>query len=484
MKNNLKLKKNITMVGLLVLVAVMVLSACAPAPTAAPTEPPVPTTDPAVIQTQAVQDAIAEMTAAAPAATEVPPPPPGPTPDPNIPVAVVPTAAVGEPSAIADYNTAIFSGPGENYVVYGAMNGGVTAKVVGKSEDSLWWAVSVPVAPTGNGWVSDGWVTVSNADSVPVLPTPPVPPTVELVPPGASDPQAMTIANAFVRTGPATNFPAYGIAPTGMTGWVIGRSEDNQWWVVRLNPNLVGMGYGWVEMAYTQAINVENVQVIKSPEAVESVPPPPPPTGVPSATAVDFVNVRSGPGENYPVLVVAPAGSSGEVSGKSSDGMWWQVKISTNYAADGLGWVSASWVYTQNTDSVPVVDAPPAPPPVEDTPPPASTVGCAVVQQNPVDGTAIGLSAPFETSWVLQNTGSASWDQNGVDIGFVGAVDNIYLHTGPDMYDLTSTVEPGWTYNISVPMMAPFGPGSFGEMWQVQSGGQVICQFYVYIVVN
>ncbi len=157
MTKNPRLKKNITMVGLLVLVAVLILSACAPAPTAAPTVPPVPTTDPAVIQTQAVETAVADMTAAAPPpATEVPPPPAGPTPDPNLPVAVIPTPAAGEPGAIADYNTAIMSGPGTNYVVYSAMNGGVTAKVVGKSEDSLWWAVSVPVAPNGNGWVSDG----------------------------------------------------------------------------------------------------------------------------------------------------------------------------------------------------------------------------------------------------------------------------------------------------------------------------------------
>jgi len=480
------LKKNITMVGLFALVAVLILSACAPAPTAAPpTVPPVPTTDPAVIQTQAVQTAVADMTAAAPPpATEVPPPPAGPTPDPNLPVAVFPTPAAGEPGAIADYNTAIFSGPGTNYVVYGAMNGGVTAKVVGKSEDSLWWAVSVPVAPGGNGWVSDGYVTVSNVDGVPVLPTPPVPPTVELVPPGSSDPQATTIANVYVRSGPGGNYPAYGIAPTGMTGRVIGKSEDNQWWVVRLDPAMVGLGYGWVEMAYTQAINVENVQTIETPPSSETAPPPPPPAGVPTVTALDYVNVRSGPGDTYPVLVVAPTGASGEVTGKSADAQWWQVKISTDYSADGLGWVSAYYVYPQNVDSVPVVDAPAPPPTVEATPPPASTVGCLLAQQTPADGTAVNISEPFDTTWVIQNTGSEAWDQDGVDIGFVGAYNNVYLHTGADVVDLTNTVEPGWTYNVTVPMMGPSGPGDFGEMWQVQKSGEVICQFYAYVVVN
>ena len=44
-----------------------------------------------------------------------------PTPDPNVPVAVFPTPAPGEPAAIANYNTAIFGGPGTNYVVYAAL---------------------------------------------------------------------------------------------------------------------------------------------------------------------------------------------------------------------------------------------------------------------------------------------------------------------------------------------------------------------------
>jgi len=288
----------------------------------------------------------------------------------------------------------------------------------------------------------------------------------------------------YLRSGPGGNYPAYGIAQSGKTGRVIGKSEDNKWWVVRLDPSMVGLGYGWVEMAYTQAINVENVQTIETPPSADTVPPPPPPAGVPTVTALDYVNVRSGPGDTYPVLLVAPTGATGEVTGKSSDAQWWQVKISPEYSADGLGWVSAYYVYPQNVESVPVVDAPAPPPTVEATPPPPSTVGCLLSQQTPADGTAVNSSEPFDTTWVIQNTGSEAWDQNGVDIGFVGAYNNVYLHTGADVYDLTNTVEPGWTYNVSVPMIGPFDPGDYGEMWQVQKSGEVICQFYVYVVVN
>lgn len=464
-------------------VLTLILSACGGGATPAPTQ------DTAMLQTQVAQTVVADVTQnAPPPAVEAPTaaptetaPPPGPTPDPNIPVAVVPTAAPGEPGAIANYNTAIYSGPGTDYVVYATFLGGQTAMVVGKSEDGSWWAISIPVAPGGTGWVDSAWVTVRNADNVPVLPSPPVPDTVELVPPGPSDPQATAIANVYVRTGPGVNYPAYGIAPTGASARVIGVSEDGQWWVVRLNPENVGAGYGWVLVQYTQASNTSDVPTVENPDTHTNIPPPTPSAGAATATATDYVNVRSGPGTNYLVLGVAAPGATSEISGMSSDGGWWQVAIPTEHSATGYGWVSASYVYAQNTGSVPVVDAPPPPPTVGPTPPPASGTGCALVSQTPEDGTEITVDTQFTTSWVLQNTGSTSWDQSEVDVRYLGAAGDVQLHLGADVYDLTNTVEPGHTYNISVPMIAPFNTGMYGEVWELIQGSQQICQFYVYI---
>jgi len=246
----------------LVLILGLVLSACGPAPTPAPTQ------DLSAVETQAVASAYADLTAAAP--TPIPPPP-GPTPDPALPVAVVPAAVSGQPAGIANYNTAIMSGPGTNYVLYSVLLGGTTVQVTGKS-------------------------------------------------------------------------------------------QDGQWWVIRLNPQNVGVGYGWVNAPYVQTANTENVQTIQNPETYTTAAPvPPTSSGAPSATTTDYVNVRSGPGTNYPVLVVAPPATTGEVTGKSADGGWYQVKVPTQYSSTGLGWVSASYVVPQNTSSVPVVEAPPAP---------------------------------------------------------------------------------------------------------------------------
>ena len=484
MKNTLRNK--VSTLFLVMVTLSLVLSACA-----SPTPTPAPTQDSSAIQTQSAQTVVADLTANAPAPTPVPPAtevpteavPPGPTPDPSIPIAVIPTPAPGEPSAVANFNTTIYSGPGVDYVVYASFLGGRTATVVGQSEDGLWWAISVPVAPDGTGWVDAGWVTVAQVDGVPVLPTPPLPPTVEIVPPEAGDPQATALVNVYVRTGPATTFPAYGIATTNTTGRVLGVSEDKQWWVVRLDPSVVGNGYGWVMAQYTYAENVEGIQTIKTPEAPTTEVPPPPPAGVPTVTATDAVNIRSGPGTNYPVLVVAPAGAAGEASGISADGGWFQVRISTRYAADGLGWVSASYVIAQNTSGLPVVTGPPAPPVVEETPPDVSGAQCTLVSQSPVDGTVFAIGQPFEATWVVANSGDTRWDQGEYDVRFVGAAENVYLHTGPDVNDLSFTVEPGATYNFTMPMLAPFGPGNFGELWEIAAGAEVACQFYVYITV-
>jgi uncharacterized protein YraI len=466
-----------------VMILALVLSACGGTPTPAPTQ------DVALIETQAAQTVVADITQNAPPPPTIAPtqaPPPGPTPDPNIPVAVVPAPAAGEPAAVANYNTTIYGGPGTNYVVYSILLTGRAAKVVGKSEDGQWWAISVPVAPTGSGWVAAGWVTASNAGSVPVLPTPPVPPSTELIPPAPTDPQATAIANVYVRSGPAANYPAYGIAPMGISGRVIGKSEDGQWWVVRLNPANISIGYGWVMAQYTQASNVDTVQTIKNPIPSAPVPPaPPPPSGVPTATAIEYVNVRTGPGTNYPVLGIASPGASAEVTGKSADGAYWQVKIPTQYSSSGLGWVSAGYVVTQNTQNVPVVAAPAAPPPVSATPPPPTSMGCSVVSQTPADYTQFNPGTGFSTTWVLKNIGTSKWDQSEVDIRYVSAVGNIRLHEGSDFYDLAATVQPGATYNFTVSMIAPYDSGTYGEIWEVGMGsGKTICQFYVYIVVS
>lgn len=102
----------------------------------------------------------------------------------------------------------------------------------------------------------------------------------------------------------------------------------------------------------------------------EATPPPgtgeipTPEPGAPTVTATTYVNVRIGPGLQYPVLFVAQPGGTGEAIGITSDGAWYAVKLPTNLSSTGTGWVSADYVIPQNTEGLPVVPVPPLPPDV------------------------------------------------------------------------------------------------------------------------
>lgn len=70
-------------------------------------------------------------------------------------------------------------------------------------------------------------------------------------------------AGVNVRTGPGLGYDIFGIAPQGTEGEIIGVSADGQWWVasVPTAPN----GQGWVNAAYVEAMNADDVPVIDAP---------------------------------------------------------------------------------------------------------------------------------------------------------------------------------------------------------------------------
>jgi hypothetical protein len=200
---------------------------------------------------------------------------------------------------------------------------------------------------------------------------------------------------------------------------------------------------------------------------------------------LDFINIRSGPGTNYPVLGVAAPGATGEVTGKSQDAQWWQVKIpATSTTPGGLAWVSASWVSTQNTGSVPVVQAPAPPPGISSTPIPPGATQCALIAQDPADGTIFSPDTPFSMKWTLQNASSTAWNMTDADLGFLGAKDDVRLHLGGDVYDLSKTVNPGESYEVVLDAIAPSSPGNYGEAWGITQGSTTLCPFWLLIQVK
>ncbi|HBY06528.1 MAG TPA: hypothetical protein DEH22_01560 [Chloroflexi bacterium] len=85
------------------------------------------------------------------------------------------------------------------------------------------------------------------------------------------------------------------------------------------------------------------------------------PTDGPLATANDTINVRSGPGVDYPSYGLAKKGDKALILGVSADGTWWVIELPTYVAPDGRGWVSADYVTVTNAEGVPVIEPPPLP---------------------------------------------------------------------------------------------------------------------------
>jgi hypothetical protein len=94
--------------------------------------------------------------------------------------------------------------------------------------------------------------------------------------------------------------------------------------------------------------------------------PPPVDDGPATVTIQQNMNVRGGPGTNYPVIGPAPAGSSSKILGRIADNSWVQVEYPPG--SGGTGWVYAPLVkISGDLESVPIVNAP-APPASQPSP--------------------------------------------------------------------------------------------------------------------
>lgn len=93
--------------------------------------------------------------------------------------------------------------------------------------------------------------------------------------------------------------------------------------------------------------NVTSVVVFAAPQAQQYATPI-------TIVNTSFLNVRQGPGPQYPVLITVVGGTTLQVMGITADGTWLQVSTQA-----GLGWVDISYTLPRgNFQRVPVVSAP------------------------------------------------------------------------------------------------------------------------------
>lgn len=182
------------------------------------------------------------------------------------PVVAPPTPAPGAPYAVARDYLNVRTGPSVQYAIYGIAPPGSSAEVIGKSQDGGWWVVKLPTefVGAGQGWVSAEHTNAYNIENVQVVEAPPLQEIVIPTPqPGAPTAEMLDAVN--VRSGPGTNYAAYGVAPKGMRLEVVGQSEDGGWWVVKIPTQYVSTGQGWVSDDYVKTRDVGDVPIVPAP---------------------------------------------------------------------------------------------------------------------------------------------------------------------------------------------------------------------------
>jgi heat shock protein HslJ len=92
--------------------------------------------------------------------------------------------------------------------------------------------------------------------------------------PGEGETAGIVLAPAGVnvRVGPSAGYPSLGVAPFGTSGILIGKSEDDQWWVVEVPVSeLAPEGHGWVAAEFVLATDAEELPVIAGPTKLETL---------------------------------------------------------------------------------------------------------------------------------------------------------------------------------------------------------------------
>ena len=175
------------------------------------------------------------------------------------------------------------------------------------------------------------------------------------------------------------------------------------------------------------------VEPTATPESAEA--PPPTETSVPFAsptvaplasadnepkvTMLVGLNVRQGPGTNYPIIGRMAAGESALITGRNDFASWWQIQFASD--AGDLGWVAAGEGFSEatNVEVVPVVAAPP----IEQVASPTATPEPTAVSQKPTifsftaDRYTVTPDEDVTLKWDLENAQAAFLQYDGREEG-------------------------------------------------------------------
>jgi uncharacterized protein YraI/heat shock protein HslJ len=385
----------------------------------------------------------------------------------------------GAAAASTTANTLVRLGPDASNPIYGILPAGAQAEIVGKY--TPWWALRLPGYPEGIGWVAQGSVRAENYDNAPSLPPRLADYGRSFPLPRLDDPSVLLTDPQLILAGPGETYPVVSAALTGASLFVIGRNADSTYWKVYLPPEVVPAASGWIPAsASARATKVENVPVVPVLTGASATRFPKGAADGPIAAPYITINLRSGPGEDFPVLDFALKGQVMAITGRTTDGMWLQVSVSPSISATRSAWIMEPNVYIFSPGSVQVVATPlPGWIPTDVT-----TSTCTLLYQSPPNGKVFKPNQDFTAEFEVMNNTSKSWSRGDVDLTFVAALNSDPMHTGSDAFDLENTVLPGQSYRFSFRITTPFDSGDFSEVWAITRGAAPICSFSYSIHIN
>jgi len=255
----------------------------------------------------------------------------------------IPTPGEGAPSAVAIQDAKIYRSPDTNSGTLGVLKKDRLAQLVGISADSQWWVIKISPGEKGQGWVQAEQVKTANSVGIPAIG--PQGEALALATPTPAGPYLVALANTQILAGPGADFGNLGILEGGQRAGVLGTSQDGAWWVIQV-PYATN-GQGWVAADRVRVTNGSAVPVV-TPVASSSSE-----SDVARVRALQNLNVRSGPGMNYPKVGTLQKDQNAQIIGVDPEGFWWQIKIPGS--GGGGGWISKDYGVAQNASNVPVI---------------------------------------------------------------------------------------------------------------------------------
>ena len=134
-----------------------------------------------------------------------------------------------------------------------------------------------------------------------------------------------------------------GIIASGQVVQIVGQDPGGNWWQILYETGT--QGKGWITAQYVETVGRPEVPVIgggrENPSAGNS------------ATIIQQLNVRDGPGTNFNSIGILNAKDVVNLTGKNPDGTWLQIDFPDG--PYGKGWVNAAFVKTDVLDALPIV---------------------------------------------------------------------------------------------------------------------------------